>query len=106
MNPLIYDVYKPVAEYCEARDIQVTAFGSVLAGHGDLLAQADAIADKHHKTTAQVFLRWGIQRRYQVIPKTSHTQWMDENRQIFDFALSDEEMRDLEALNGSIYGDW
>lgn len=57
------------------------------------------IAKRHNKTVAQVMLRWNVQRGIVVIPKTSHVERMKENIDIFDFQLSDEEMKAITTLD-------
>lgn len=56
-------------------------------------------AESHGVTPAQVVLRWGIQRGNAIIPKTSKIERMKENLALFDFALTDEEMQAISALN-------
>lgn len=57
------------------------------------------LAQRHGKTPAQVVLRWGVQRGTSIVPKTSRPERMVENRSIFDFALTDDEMDSISALN-------
>jgi len=57
------------------------------------------IAAAHNKTVAQVILRWNIQRGVVVIPKSVHKARIEENIDIFDFALSDEEMQAIATLD-------
>ena len=57
------------------------------------------IAEKHDKTIAQVSLHWLIQRRIPIIPKSTHKERMEENIQIFDFVLSEEEMKIISTLD-------
>ncbi len=57
------------------------------------------IAGEHGKTAPQIILRWQYQRGVIAIPKTSHFERMEENRNIFDFDLSLEEMEKINSLD-------
>lgn len=58
-----------------------------------------AIGRKYGKTVAQVVLRWHLQRGVVVIPKSTHKERMQENLNVFDFALTDEEMAVVAGLD-------
>lgn len=57
------------------------------------------IAQKHEKTVAQVILRWHFQRGVATIPKTIHPERMEENLDIFNFALTDKEMNAIAGMD-------
>ena len=57
------------------------------------------IAEAHGKSPAQIILRWHIQEGFSVIPGASNPDYIKENIQIFDFALTDEEMQQMRSLN-------
>uniref|UniRef100_A0A8C7ZTK2 Aldo-keto reductase family 1 member D1 n=1 Tax=Oryzias sinensis TaxID=183150 RepID=A0A8C7ZTK2_9TELE len=61
-----------------------------------------SVAKKYSKTTAQVCLRFNVQRGVVVIPKSFTSARIKENFDIFDFCLSDEEMKAIEGLNKNI----
>ena len=67
-----------------------------------------AIAERYGKTVGQVVLRWLNQRNVVIIPKTVRKERMVENINIFDFTLTDEEMRSIATLDtgkSPIYDD-
>ena len=57
------------------------------------------IGTKYGKTTAQIILRWHLQRGIVVIPKSVHKERMKENFNVFDFTLSNEDMQTIKALD-------
>jgi 2,5-diketo-D-gluconate reductase A len=57
------------------------------------------IGELHGKTAAQITLRWHIQRGSIIFPKSMSKSRMRENFEIFDFELSDDEIRQIDALN-------
>ncbi len=57
------------------------------------------IGAAHGKTTAQVMLRWNLQRGVVVIPKSVHRERMEENLDVFDFELTADEMVQIAALD-------
>lgn len=72
-------------------------------GHGDkgLLEESvlAELAAKYGKTTAQIILRWHVQRGTCVIPGSTNPEHIRENADIFDFVLTDEEMQKIGVLN-------
>lgn len=61
-----------------------------------------SLGKKYNKTQAQIGLRFNIQRGLVVIPKSTTPERIKENFQIFDFSLTEEEMKDIEALNKNV----
>ena len=57
------------------------------------------IAGRHGKTTAQVILRWHLQRNIPAIPKTIHRERMIENLDVFDFELSKKELESIAGMD-------
>ena len=59
------------------------------------------IAESVGRSPAQVLLRWCIQRGLPVITKSTHRERIEENAKIFDFALSDEDIAELDQLDAT-----
>jgi len=57
-----------------------------------------ALAEKHGKTPAQILIRWDLQHGIVTIPKSSHKERIIENADVYDFALEDEEVTQLDGL--------
>lgn len=57
------------------------------------------LSKKYHKTSAQIILRWQLQAGYIVIPGSSNPEHIKENYEVFDFELSDSDMRRIAILN-------
>ncbi len=101
METHIFNQQKQLKEYADKYGIQLEAwapFGEGRKGTFDN-ETVKVIADAHGKTTAQVMLRWAIQRGVVVIPKSTHYERMVENFNVFDFVLSDEEMNTISELD-------
>lgn len=99
-----------VVEYMHSQGILVEAWYP-LGGRGhtaELLGNRtiSQIAAAHGKSSAQVILRWDLQKGVVVIPGSSNPAHIEENISIFDFELTDEEMRRLNALDRNEKHDW
>jgi 2,5-diketo-D-gluconate reductase A len=97
----IFNQQKVAKEWANKYGIQLEAwapFGEGRGGTFDNPVIAE-IAAKYGKTPAQVMLRWHIQRGVVVIPKSTHYERMVENFNVFDFALSQEDMDKIAALD-------
>ena len=81
--------------------IQIEAWAPFGEGRGGLFEEPvlKEIGAKYGKTSAQVILRWHIQRGVVVIPKSTHYERMVENLNVFDFTLSAEDMEKITQLD-------
>lgn len=87
-------------DYLQATQIQPEAWGPFAEGQHDIFTNPvlQKIGEKYQKTAAQVALRWLIQRGIVVIPKSTHAERMQQNLDVFDFALLPTEMSGIATL--------
>lgn len=85
----------------EENGTKLESWSPLAEGTHNVFQQPDLvkIADAHHKSVAQVMLRFLVQRGIIVIPKSVHENRIVENIDLFDFELSDSEMEQIKALN-------
>lgn len=91
-----------LVEYCQSNGIVVECYSPLTLGKKLQDPELKALGQKYDKSTAQVQLRYLVQRGIVPLPKTTSKQRMVENLQIFDFSLSDEELKELGDPNGYI----
>jgi 2,5-diketo-D-gluconate reductase A len=97
LNPFAYR--RRLLETCEEQGVVLEAYSPLGTGRHLDDPTVTRIADAHGRTSAQVLLRWGIEHGVPQIPKSSHRARIAENAQIFDFELSGDELRELDALD-------
>ena len=88
-----------VKEACARHGIALVAYSPVAKGRIKTDGTLMRIGRAHHKTPAQICLRWLAQQNVSAIPRTSKIERLSENIDIFDFSLTDEEMREISLLH-------
>lgn len=103
-NPFLYQ--EKLLTYCTEHGIVLEAYSPLAQGKKVADYRITAIAKKYNKTNAQVLIRWSLQHGCVVIPKSVHKERIEENIQVFDFELSDSDMKALDALNEDLHLCW
>lgn len=88
-------------KFAQDEGIRVEAWAPFAEGkhnifNNEIIAE---IAEKYGKSNGQVILRWLLQRSITVIPKSVHQKRMAENINVFDFELSDDDMKKMASLD-------
>jgi len=95
-HPLL--TQKELLDYCKREGIQLEAWSPIMKGNLDLPVLQE-LAAKYGKTPAQIVLRWDLELGVVTIPKSVRRERIAENADIFDFELSEEDIRAIDALN-------
>ena len=104
VNQVESHVYYPQLELNECLRTHGTlmqSWGSFTEGTKDIFNEPILveIALKHHKSSAQIALRYLVQNGIAVIPKSSSVSRMKENLEIFDFSLDESDLKKIETLD-------
>ncbi|MDM4014815.1 aldo/keto reductase [Roseiconus lacunae] len=106
-----YLTQEKLLRFCAEQDIHVTGFSSLgaqsyfsigMAEESESVidrAETKSIAEAVGRTPAQVVMRWAVQRGTSIVPKTTKKQRLIENLSLFDFELSEEQMKTISGLN-------
>lgn len=97
----VFHQQRDAQAYMDERGVSMEGWAPFAEGkgglfHNELLGE---IATAHDKTIAQVVLRWLVQRGIVCIPKSVRRERMVENLDVFDFALTDDEMARIATLD-------
>lgn len=97
----VFQQQKVAKEYLKKNGTQIMSWGPFAEGKNDYFNNPvlKEVAAAHGKSAAQVALRFLLQSDVVLIPKSVHKERMEENFNVFDFALTDDEMARIEALD-------
>jgi methylglyoxal/glyoxal reductase len=95
-NPFAYK--GALLDYCKTKSIVVEAYSPLTRAKRLNHPVLRKLADAHGRSSAQILLRWALQHGTVVIPKSSNRERIIANAQVFDFQLTDAEMRELDGL--------
>lgn len=94
-----YLVQQDLIDFCNKNTIQYEAWSPLMQGHIFEMEEFKQLAEKYGKTIAQIVLRWDLQKGVVTIPKSSKKERIIANADIFDFELSDEDVKLLDGLD-------
>jgi diketogulonate reductase-like aldo/keto reductase len=97
-HPFVFD--PELLLYCERHGIRLEAWSPLTRGRRLDDPTIQSVAAAHHRTPAQVLIRWGLEHGVVEIPKSVHRERIRENAQVFDFSLSKAEVAALDGLRG------
>lgn len=103
-NPFLYQ--KELLDYCTKNGILIEAYSPL--SHGTTLKDKKLgdVAKKYDCSPAQIMIRWGIQKGVVIIPKSKNPDRIKENGNVFNFKISDADMKALDDLNRNLRTCW
>jgi diketogulonate reductase-like aldo/keto reductase len=101
-----YLYQKELLEFCNSHKIQLEAYSPLTKGRKLNDPKLLKIAQKYSRTSAQILIRWVLQKGVVVIPKSSRKERIEENARVFDFEISDEDMKALDSFNQNYRTSW
>ena len=90
---------RSLLERCRRDGIVVEAWAPIMKGKVNDVPEIVEIGQRHKKSPVQVTLRWGLQSRVVMIPKSVRQLRIEENADLYDFQLSPEEMKVMDSLD-------
>ncbi|MCF2140329.1 MAG: aldo/keto reductase [Candidatus Lokiarchaeota archaeon] len=92
--------------FCKNNNILLEAYSPLTNGYMLHHEGLKKLAEKYHKTTAQLMLRWCIQTGVVPIPKSQRLDRIEENASVFDFSIDIEDMQTMNSWNQNLHTDW
>jgi len=94
-----YLVQQELIDFCDTQNIQYESWSPFMQGELFDLDITSDLEEKYGKSSAQIILRWNLQKGVVAIPKSVHKNRIEQNADIFDFELSKEDMLYLNGLD-------
>lgn len=92
-------VQPDLLKYCQHNHIQYQAWSPIMKGEVNTLPLLIELGKKYSKTPVQITLRWDLQKGVVTIPKSVHRDRIFSNADIFDFELTADEIKQIDALD-------
>lgn len=103
-NPIQRNLYQKI--FCDNHEIQYEAFQPIVRGRIKDIPILNILGEKYHKSPFQIVLRWDLQSGVCTVPRSSSRQHMIENADLFDFELTEEEMKAINDINTENETNW
>jgi diketogulonate reductase-like aldo/keto reductase len=95
-----------LVKYCQKAGIAVEAYSPLTKGQKLSDPKLMEIAAKYNKSVAQVLIRWSLQRGFVCIPKSVKEERIRENGDVFDFNISEDDMKAMNGMNENLITGW
>jgi len=106
LSPFLYRSREDTVRRCAEDGIAVEAYSPLTKGSRLDDSRVATVAAEVGRTAAQVLIRWSLQKGFVVLPRSSNAARIAENAAVFDFALNDDQVARLDALDEGLTTGW
>ena len=98
---------RALVEYCQKKNMELHAWSPLFKGKSVALPVIVKLAEKYHKTPAQIILKWDVQHGITPMVSSENPKHIRQNFEIFDFQISEEDMKAIDMLeNGEHFENY
>lgn len=90
---------RTITKYCQENGIVVEAYSPLVRNYKANDTTLVSLAKKHNKSTAQILIRYSLQKNWVPLPKSDDSQRIKQNADVYGFELTQEDMGTLDALD-------
>lgn len=102
----VYLQQPELVEFCNKNDIVIEAYSPIAHANGLDNPVLISIAKKHGKSVAQIMIRWCIEVGTVPLPKSTHSERIQQNIDVFDFNLDKDDMKKIKNLDSGLRTCW
>ncbi len=95
-----------LVNYCQKNDIVIEAYSPLAHGYNMTDKTLASIAEKHKKSSAQIMIRWCLEKGFVTIPKSTHPERIQENFDVLGFELDAEDIKQISGLEKGLRTCW
>ena len=96
------DTQEETVSYCRDQQMLIEAYSPLGTGRIFAVPEMQELAKKYDRSIAQICIRWSLQRGYLPLPKSVTPSRIQENLRVFDFSLTEEDMKQISDLKGCV----
>jgi diketogulonate reductase-like aldo/keto reductase len=106
MSPYNYLHRKETLHLCHSAGIVIEAYSPLTKGKKLKDPRLVELAAKYGKSTAQLLIRWSLEKQFVVLPKSVNRDRIIENANVFDFSISEGDMEAMDTFNENLATGW
>ena len=103
-HPFLFQ--RGLLDFCRESGVQLEAYSPLVKATRLDDPTLARIGEKYGRTPAQILIRWDIEHGVIPIPKSVHKEWIEENLEVWDFALTHDDVREIDGLDRGYHADW